>query len=87
MRKMTRLFLAAEALDLITTVAGLALGAAELHPAGFGWRVLVCKALVVVVVVVCLERLKLGRAGWVLPAVAALPVVWNLAVIASEVLL
>lgn len=77
MKLCTLCFLIAEMLDLLTTGAGLLIGAMELNrflPLG----VLVVVKVVVVAVVACvLECKRTSKLDWIIVVVASVPVAWN----------
>ena len=76
MRPVTITFLAAEALDVLTTFVGLRLGFVELNP--IYWPQLVTlKVFAVVMVVAVLQVMPRRKIYWIVPAVAGLIVVWN----------
>lgn len=76
MRPVVLAFLLAEAMDGLTTYAGLRLGMKELNP--LDWRLLVpLKILVVIAVALVLQVRRPYKAYWIVPAVAGLIAIWN----------
>lgn len=83
--------LVAECLDMLTTFSGFLVfpqmwEANPLRMALGGWvPLLLAKLLATLVVVLILERIeKWPRPVWIIPAAAALPVVWNLISMLAE---
>ena len=93
MKPVSRAALYAQLLDLITTFVGLALFVSiyEANPmvgAWGGWRETVLLKLAATgVIVYILERVNKWPLGvWIIPLITALPVFWNLLVMAFELL-
>lgn len=86
MKPIAWLFFAAQICDCLTTAAGLRLGAWEANLIGLGWQMMVCKIAVIILGVVLLQRLKMPRLAWIIPILSILPVIWNMIVIAFEIL-
>lgn len=76
MRPVVLAFLLAEAMDGLTTYAGLRLGMKELNP--LSWDYLIpLKVIAVCVVAVALKNVPPRKIYWIIPAVAGLIVLWN----------
>jgi hypothetical protein len=86
MKPVTHAVIAAEALDLATTCAGLLwFPTWEAHPAGLCALIIAAKIIGTAGICVVLERRNFSRLAWVIPGVAGLPVAWNALVIACEI--
>jgi hypothetical protein len=93
LKPVSKVFLAAEALDVLTTVAGLSLHPQmwEANPvAGFMGGILqvtLLKLLVTLAVVYVIEKVdRWPGLIWVVPLMASVPVIWNLFSITVEVI-
>lgn len=81
-------FVAAQALDMLTTAVGLSLGLWETNPlaTNMGTMYLVKTILATCVAIVLLLKRQTWL-NWIVVTVAALPVAWNILVITLELLL
>jgi len=80
MRKVTALFLIAEALDFVTTYIGLRMGLVEINPLlpYLGWgRLIFIKLFVVLLVAIVLQKKKETRWDIIIPLFLFLFVIWN----------
>lgn len=82
MKRETKAFIASELGDVATTLAGLTIvGISEVNPLAN----LFIKLLAILFVSLVIEKTNFSKAIWIVPAVAALAVIWNLTVIIFEI--
>jgi hypothetical protein len=82
MRRMTEVFLIGEACDILTTSIGIGLGAEEGNPLMVGSNGRLLKFLAIILIAGSLELYgDRTRFLWIIPILAWVPVVWNLALI------
>jgi len=87
MKRIVIIFLLVEALDCLTTLIGVGLmGMTELNPLSTNWTLLIPLKLLGIGIVAGVLQWRGRGAYWIVPAIAGLPVVWNLLNIGVEVL-
>ena len=82
MKPVTLLFLFAELLDIVTTKVNLRLPGvyeANLFMGGMPeWAWITVKLCVTAIICVLLQRMDFGKLAWLAPALASIPVIYNL---------
>ena len=87
MKTITKTFIIAEGLDLLTTITGIIfLNLWDANPLQICFTTIICKIVITVIVAWILQIKAKHSVYWIIPSVAVLPVIWNIFVIVFELI-